>query len=133
MGLNNAPTFRANGTIGPSKFVKIDTTADGMCLQATAGDPIIGISQVGMRRTPGLAGSDIAIAALAGEVIQVWGLGDVCPLTFGGTVTRGDLLMSDANGNGITATGTNECGARALQSGVSGGTGLVQIVSRPAS
>lgn len=127
---NNAPMFKANGTISPAVFVKIDTTGDGLAIQAAAAtDLTVGVSQVGMKRAPGLPGSDNTIAAQAGDMIQVYSIGDVCLLTFGGTVTRGDLLTSNASGQGITTTTTgNWCGARALQSGTTGSQGLVQIV-----
>lgn len=132
---NNQPVFKANGTIAPSVFVKIDTSADGYVIQATDGssshgDVAIGISQPGMKRPPGVAGSDTTIAAEAADPILVYSLGDVCLLTFGGTVTRGDYLKSDANGKGITASTTaDNVGAIALQSGTSGTKGLVQIVN----
>jgi hypothetical protein len=41
-------------------------------------------------------------------------------LPLGNTVTEFDFLMSDANGNWITATTGNFVGAQALQSGVTG-------------
>jgi hypothetical protein len=131
--LNNAGQFRANGTIGPSKYITPDTTADNMVLQATAGQAPIGISQIGMKRAPGLPGSDVTIAAQVGDVVMVYALGDVTELVLGtGGCTRGDFLKSDANGAGVTATvvGTDEVGARALQSGTAGQLVLVQILSR---
>ena len=122
MPKNNTPVFRANGNIGPSLFVKIDTTADHMLLQAGSGDQPIGISQVGMKRTPGLAGSDTTIAAAQG---------DVCQITAGAAVTRGDLLKADASGRGITAGSGDLCGAVALES--ASGVGVLiecQIIHR---
>ncbi len=130
----NGVQFRAGGTIGPAVFVKLSTAADNTVLQAGAGDPIIGISQVGQRRVPGLAGSDPTIAAIAGEFVEVFIIGDVAQLTAGAAFTRGDFLMSDANGDGITATTVLEVGAVALQSaGAAGVLVNVLILSRPAA
>ncbi len=91
-----------------------------------------------MKRTPGLAGSDVTVAAANGDVIQLFGLGDVCALQLAGTVVRGDLLVTDVaggTGKGLALTTTpnatfqaKSVGARALQSGVIGQLILVQIV-----
>ena len=119
MSWNQGPKFRANGTIAPAVFVKIDTTADNMVVQATAGSKISGVSQEGMKRTPGLPGSDTTIAAVAGDEIDVFGPGDVCMLTAGAAVVRGDYLKSDANGLALPTTvggGGNFYGAEALES-----------------
>jgi hypothetical protein len=114
----NGPKFRANGTIAPAVFVKIDVTADNMVVQATAGSKISGVSQEGMRRTPGLPGSDNTIAAVAGDEIDVFAPGEVCMLTAGAAVVRGDYLKSDANGLAVPTTtgGTAFYGAEALES-----------------
>jgi len=129
---NNQPQFKANGTIAPSRLIKIDTTGDGLALQAGAGDKCLGISQSGMKRAPGLPGSDTAIAAEAGDPVQVYALGDVAMLTLGGTVARGDYLKSDATGRGVTASSGDEVGAVALQSGTVGTLSLVQVLNRKA-
>jgi hypothetical protein len=133
MPFNNEISYRANGTIAPCRFVVIDTTADERVIQASAATTeLVGISQEGQKRTPGLAGSDTTIAAEAGDSLRVHGLGNDCLLTLGGTVTRGDLLTSDANGQGITASAGNFVGAIALQSGTSGVKIRVQVVQMKA-
>jgi hypothetical protein len=129
--LNDVPQMRANGTIGPFRFVKVDTTADNMVLQAGAGDAPLGVTQQGMRRAPGIAGSDVTQAALQGEPVAVFGLGTVCQVLLGtGGCTSGALLKSDTNGAGVAATTGDECGARSLQTGTAGQLVLVQVLSR---
>lgn len=118
---NNQTPFKANGTIAPSVFVKIDTSGDHLVIQATAGSRTIGISQQGMKRAPGLTGSDTTIAAQAGDALMVFTWGDDAPITCGGTVTAGDLLKSDANGKGVTSSADGDwVAAEALESGTSG-------------
>jgi hypothetical protein len=134
MSRNSAPKVRADGTIAPSVFVTpTGISVDNRVLQAAANSVIIGISQSGMKNAPGLTGSDTAVAAAAADEIEIFGLGDICLLTIGsGGVTRGQLLVSDANGNGITlptqATAVQNVGAIALESVAAGGLCRVQIV-----
>lgn len=135
MPWNDGPSMKANGTIAPSRFVKIDTSGDHLVVQATAGsgshgDLPIGICQVGQKNPPGVLGSDSAVAAAAGDPIQIWTLGDVAPLTCGsGGLTRGDQVKSDASGQGITASSTGDLvGAIAIESGAAAAVVLVQIV-----
>ena len=152
MGLNNGSQFRANGTIGPSRFVIQDSTADNMVIEAggsvttTANGgvaitgtkvPVLGVSQVGQKRTPGLVGSDVTIAAQAGDVVDLFFLGDVCSIQLAGTVVRGDLLScngtTDGRAIGINFTpgtfGGVAVGAKALMSGTANQLILCQIVS----
>lgn len=117
------PAFRAGGTIQTSRFVKIDGASgkDFQALQAASGSaPLVGISQDGSKRVPGvnsLTTADTLIAAEAGDPVQIYGLGDVCLLTVGtaADLTAGALLMPDANGAAIAATATNYAGAIALE------------------
>ena len=136
MSFNNAPSYIAKGTIAPCSFVKVYTTAgvanDNAVVQAGAGDKCVGISQQGMKRMPGLPGSDTTIAAESGDTLRVYGLGDDCLLQLGGTVTRGDFLKSDASGYGVTGSSGDECGAEALEAGISGVRIRVLIVNRKA-
>ena len=118
----------AGGTIAPARFVKQSTTADNTVLQAAAGDPIVGISQKGTRRTP-YSTLDDGNAAISGEPLHVFGPPETAPLELGGTVTQGDRLKSDANGRGITAgTDGDNYGAIAPQAGASGDIIEVQVM-----
>ena len=117
------PAFRAGGTIQTSRFVKVDGTAgkDFQAVQCANGtSPVIGISQDGSKRVPGvnsLTAADTLIAAEAGDAVQIYGHGDVCLLTVGtaADLTAGTLLMPDANGAAIAATATNYAGAISLE------------------
>lgn len=119
----------ANGNIAPARFVKIDTTADGKVLQCGAGDQVYGVSQPGTRRTP-YGSLDDGFAAIAGENLQIYGLGEKeIMLELGGAVTRGDRLKADANGKGVTTTSANdEVGAVAMASGASGDLVPVEVI-----
>ena len=124
--LNDFEGFKAGGTIAPSVFVKLDTSADQQVVQSTAGsgshgDISIGVSQVWQRDTPGLTGSNSAQMALSGDMVAILGPGRIAPVTAGGTVTRGDLLKTNASGQVITSSTTaDNVVAVALQSGASG-------------
>lgn len=118
-------TFVAGGNITPSRFVKLSTTADNTVLQAGAGERCIGVSQQGTRNPP-YGALDDGFCAIASEELRVFQDGEICPLTVGAAVTRGDRLKSDANGKGITAAANDPHYAIALQSG--GGDGeLIEV------
>ena len=120
-------SYLANGTINPSRFVKLDTTTQGRVLQCGAGDKCLGISQLGTRRSPEVDSS--GNAAQTGEPLGVHDeFGELCGLTLGGTVTVGDRLKSDANGKGVTTTtDQDEYGAIAKMNGVSGDVITVEV------
>ena len=127
---NNAPSLIANGTIQPSSFVSLDTSADLSVIQATANSKIIGISQVGDDFPPGV-GTGAQQAAVAGEQVQLFGLGDVTVIQVGTAsgVTRGDYLKSNAQGSAVTSSSASDnVGAIALESGAAGEQVLCQIV-----
>ena len=110
----------ANGDIAPSRFVSLDTTADGKVIQSTAGLQVYGISQPSTDSPPWGA-LDTGLAAVAGGNVLVYGLGDKCMLEIGGTVTRGDRLKATTGGKGLTTTtNLDEYGAIAQASGTSG-------------
>lgn len=132
---NNAPVWRANGTIAPSRFVKADTSGDHLVLQADGGSSskgaeVVGISSEAMKRAPGLTGSDVAVAAEQGDPLRVYTIGDTPMLKLGsGGCTAGQPLKSDASGQGVVATaGTDNIGAIALEAGAAGALVKVQIV-----
>lgn len=112
------------GDIAPSRFVKHSTAADFTVLQADLNSNPVGISQAWAQNAPIPSAS--TLAGTTGDQIQVHypSSGDdndsTVWLELGGTVTRGDRLMPDANGKGITATTGKYYGAVAQESGVSG-------------
>jgi len=124
------PTFMAGGNIVPSRFVKWNLGEDNTVIQATANAKIQGIAQEGSREAP-IPSVSTVYAAQDGEEIHVYGQGEVCLLELGGTVAAADDLKSDANGKGVVVTAgttTQEVGAQALQSGVSGEKIRVQVL-----
>lgn len=124
------PSFTkvANGTIRPSRFVKLDTTADGLVLECDAGDQVYGISGPGTRNTP-LDGLDDGNHAIAGENCLIYGPPEKEVLLEIGTggCSPGDRLASDADGKGVVAT-ADEYGAIASVMGVEGEVIPVQCV-----
>jgi hypothetical protein len=95
----------------PSTFVCIDgVQGDFFCRPATgANDVPIGISQIGYDLPPGLiatlsqgTATYAQVAAQAGEQIEIFHSGTVCPLQLGaGGCTAGALLGPNTSGQGI--------------------------------
>lgn len=115
-----SPNYMANGTILPSRLVKIDVTAGKrhMVIQCDATGIPVGVAQEGTRRAPGHEADD-GNAAIAGESLQVFGDGEECLVVAGGTIVQGDILISDANGkvtavNLAAATGVVHVAGRAM-------------------
>lgn len=112
-------TYIAEAAVLPYRIVKWGS-ADGQVLQAAAAtDKAIGVSD------------NIGQATVNGRVdIVRTGIAEV---QYGGTVTRGDLLVSDANGKAVTAApsaGTNnQIIGRAEKSGVTDDIGEVLIAT----
>ena len=95
-------SFKANGNVSPSRFVKMDTSGDRPVLQAT----------------------------VAGEDLEVFQDDEEPWLEIVATVAYGDRLKSDANGKGTPVTANNdEWGAVAQQAGISGQ--LIRVLSKP--
>jgi hypothetical protein len=127
--MNNIISFKAGGNITPSRFVIVDTSADRQVVQASSATAagIIGVSQMGTRRTP-YSLLDDGYCAIATEDVEVFCTGSEPLLELGGTVATGDRLTADSNGKGITTTtDANEWGAIALEAGVSGGLCRVRV------
>ncbi|MDH5524449.1 MAG: DUF2190 family protein [Desulfobulbaceae bacterium] len=109
--------FTAEAVVNPYRFVK-PGAADGGAVQAAAvTDAIFGVS-------------DSMGADASGDRLDVHTLGPV-EVEYGGTVTRGDELTSDADGKAVTAAPAagvnNRVGGIARVSGVAGDIGLVQL------
>lgn len=121
MGIIPGPAFIAGGTIAPFTIVKINTTARQVVAAAATTDILIGISQPGMKGTPGVTGSDTTVAAASGDPIQILGGGNVAKVTLGsGGATRNDLLTSDGSGNAVTASTGNRVVGFCLETGSAG-------------
>lgn len=108
---NNGLTksYTAEGAISANTIVKVGANDYGILQGAAATDKLIGITT--------------EIPASSGERTDVV-LEGIADLKLGGTVARGDLLTSDASGQGVTAApaagSNNRIIAMALISGVSG-------------
>jgi hypothetical protein len=123
------PNYLAGGTISPCRFVTPDASNDTRVTQAVAGSPIAGISGASTETPP--TPSNTSYHATTGNPCRVHGSGEQALLELGATVTRGQYLVSDANGKGIPfdLTGkAHEYGAVALASGVAGDIRNVQVL-----
>lgn len=123
--------FYANGeNIRPCRFVTI--SGNNGLVEADANERCIGITRQDEKFPPLNDLVSTNYHAQDGDEVRLYGLGDICLLQYGGTVTAGDYLKSDADGQGvvIAASGTTPqyVGAIALQGGASGERRLVQIV-----
>lgn len=81
-------SYTAEGAISANTIVKVGAADYGILQGAAATDKLIGIST--------------EISAISGERADVV-LDGIADLKLGGTVARGDLLTSDATGQGVTA------------------------------
>lgn len=118
----------AGGTISPSRFCVVHTS-NKQVVQAGANAMPIGISMEGSQDAPAFGGG--ADAATVGELVKLYGIGDVALLKIGtGGITAGSFLKSDATGQGIAAslTALDNIGAIALETAIAGDLALVQIV-----
>ena len=112
MGNNKLKSYVAAGAIQPRRFVKFGAS-DGQVTTATAADGgvVIGISDVvGANDT---ARCDVFVA-------------DYADVEFGGAVTRGTPVTSDATGRAVAAAGGAFCGV-AMVSAVAGDIGSVKL------
>jgi hypothetical protein len=108
----------AGGNINVSTFVKVSTAADNTVLACGSNDPVIGVSTDAAKAAP-ISGASSTLAAASGDPIMINPLGSVCILTIGsGGCTRGDELISDSSGNGVTrgSSSLQNVGAIALES-----------------
>lgn len=112
----------AGGDIYPARFVKlVQVNGEPVVLQCAANDPPWGISQPNTRRI-NLPGYNDGLAAVAGQMLNIFGPGDdAALLEIAEAVAAGDYLKSDANGKGVKATAANDAvGAQALVGGQAG-------------
>lgn len=102
-------SFNAGGAIAANSIVKAGANDYDVLQAAAGGDKVVGVST--------------ELAAASGERCDVV-LEGIADVKLGGTVARGDLLMSDASGFGIVAAAAAGSNVRvvgiAVISGVSG-------------
>jgi len=125
-----AIAFTAGGTIYPSRLVYVPSssslTTAGTVIQATAAtNQVIGVSGVYQDSPPGLnpiaatingVSTVTGAAAVTGEVVWVYQVGDRCLVEIGSnSVSVGDPITADANGRGVTASGSNFYAGIALE------------------
>lgn len=102
-------TFKAAEDLSAKQYHFVDfAAADGEVQAVDAvGDDAVGI----------LMNKDVTLGCAA----EVAMLGGGAMLKIAGTITRGQLIKTDANGQGVVvAADTDKAKARALQSGVAG-------------
>ncbi|MEX1120866.1 MAG: DUF2190 domain-containing protein [Balneolales bacterium] len=109
-------TFIADGAVTGRRLVK-PGAADGQATQASAvTDAIIGVSD--------------AVGADASGRLDVI-MSDIAEVEFGGAITRGDFITSDADGKAVAAAPAagvnNSVAGRAMISGVDGDFGYVLL------
>jgi hypothetical protein len=109
--------FFAGAAIQPARLVKFDADDRTVIQGAAAADAIFGMN-------------DIVSTAASGERVDVV-IGGIAPVTYGGTVTRGQLLISDSTGRVITAAASAGANVRtagvAMVSGVVGDVGAISL------
>lgn len=120
--------YVAVANIRPMRFLIDSPIIAYGCQEATVSTrPLIGISQMGTRGSPGTE-FDTGFAASSGQQIQVFQDEDhdECLLQLGAAVTGGQLLKADGNALGVPVVlsggGLQFYGAEARDSGASGAT-----------
>lgn len=110
-------TFIAGAAINPARLIKFGADDETVLQGAAGSDLIVGVSDA------------LPIpAAATGERVDVVFTG-IQPVTYGGTVTRGEKLMSDSSGRAISAAAANGANVNtagiAMMSGVVGDIGSI--------
>lgn len=116
--LGGGISWKAGGTIAPSVFVKMDSTAFQV-IQADSGNALIGVMQEGQRDPPGTTGADAAVAATSGDkaTFHIYQTGDKCRVRVIAAVTAGQAVKASTGGKGIAHTsGAANIGGFALTS-----------------
>ncbi len=103
----------ATGPITPNRLVKAGSADQSGALAAAATDKVIGVSVA-------------TVTAASGETFDVC-VGGEYEVIAGGVVTRGDFVVSDANGAGVAGVAGNATIGRALDSAVAGDIFTVQV------
>lgn len=119
---DKALVYTAGGTIAGGRIVKFGSDDKTVVQASAATDKGIGISRI--------VGSDSYSTGNRVDVVRI----GVAEVTYGGNVTRGDLLTSDADGKAIVVTDALRAAADvrvvgvAEESGVAGDIGSVLVL-----
>ncbi len=105
--------YDAESVIGKYRICKFGAADYGVALATAATDLVMGVSNI--------LGADAI-----GQRVDVVRSG-IAKVYYGGTVTRGQKLTTDANGAAVTAATTNNVIGVAEISGVAGDIGAVSI------
>ena len=106
-------SFMATAAIAAFRIVKFGATDTEVTQAAAAGDAMMGVS-------------NLVVPTAAGQRVDIV-MTDVTEVEYGGNITRGDLLTSDAAGKAVVAATTNNVIGMAMVSGVAGDIGSVLI------
>ena len=120
----NRTQYVAGGDIYPCRFIKQDTSAPFVAIQATANSAVIGISTEGTTLVPidGFTNETSVFSARQGLPVSYFGEHDECLLVVAEQIAPGDYLVSDANGKGVKAVaGSTNIGAVALEPATAAG------------
>lgn len=137
--------FKANGVIYPYRIVKLDTTATGTVIQATAKtDFLLGVSKVvqtGITRyqrytaptnPPATVAGVLTLQStpippnIAGDQVDVNILG-IQPVQYGAAITIGQPLTTDTLGRAIPAAAGDRCVGIAMSAGALDDIGSVLL------
>lgn len=125
MPVNN-PSYVMGEDVGPSLFVKQDPANDFQALKATLGAEPLGVTHEGTRDAP-IPGA-AALAAVAGESVRVYGLGEVCEVLVGSlAIVAGDHVAPDANSKAQPSVHGFPYGGKALNASAASGKVRVAI------
>lgn len=110
-------TFTAEAAVAPYRIVKHGTADTSVVQGAASTDALLGVSG--------------PVAGDVGKRVDII-LSDIADVEYGGAVTRGDWLTSDANGKAVTAApgagvNANSIG-KAMCSGVLGDLGSCMLM-----
>lgn len=123
----NSPAYVASENIGVALFVNILSGTDHQIEVCDAGDIAIGVS-ANYPQSAVLPGESMGPAAVSGSSCRVFGLGEMCEVTAGGSISAGAYLKPDADGKAVTCSSTNPYSAIA-RAGASSGE-MCQVVIR---
>jgi len=120
--------YDAAGTINPRRICKFDASDTTVVQASAATDALLGVSDPVGTELYGVPDSNGVVNT--GEPVDVHRNG-IAPVDYGGNVTRGDPLTSDANGKAVAANPSSGSNVRIIGyaevSGVDGDVGAVFI------